>query len=77
MLDSSANQMDFEALNGIEEVAELIRDKQVDENLRLGLMVVGGLILASFMTYASEHLATRSFLRFLEDRDATRSRSFC
>lgn len=25
---------DFEACNGIEEVAELIRDKQVDENLR-------------------------------------------
>ncbi|TQD99594.1 hypothetical protein C1H46_014820 [Malus baccata] len=35
MLDSSANQMDFEAFRGIEEVAELIRDKQVDENLRL------------------------------------------
>ncbi|BFG22003.1 hypothetical protein CerSpe_082770 [Prunus speciosa] len=35
MLDSSANQMDFEAFHGIEEVAELIRDKQVDENLRL------------------------------------------
>ncbi|XP_022723182.1 uncharacterized protein LOC111280234 [Durio zibethinus] len=35
MLDSSSNQMDFEACNGIEEVAELIRDKQVDENLRL------------------------------------------
>nr|KJB23959.1 hypothetical protein B456_004G122700 [Gossypium raimondii]KJB23963.1 hypothetical protein B456_004G122700 [Gossypium raimondii] len=35
LLDSSANQMDFEACNGIEEVAELIRDKQVDENLRL------------------------------------------
>ncbi|XVF10117.1 hypothetical protein REPUB_Repub07fG0155500 [Reevesia pubescens] len=35
MLDTSANQMDFEACNGIEEVAELIRDKQVDENLRL------------------------------------------
>ncbi|XP_038993562.1 uncharacterized protein LOC120117342 [Hibiscus syriacus] len=35
MLDSSANQMDFEACNGIEEVAELILDKQVDENLRL------------------------------------------
>lgn len=34
MLDSSANQMDFEACNGIEEVAEIIRDKQVDENLR-------------------------------------------
>ncbi|KAL5538676.1 hypothetical protein UlMin_024300 [Ulmus minor] len=35
MLDSSANQMDFEACNGTEEVAELIRDKQADENLRL------------------------------------------
>ncbi|KAJ4726706.1 putative Impaired sucrose induction protein [Melia azedarach] len=35
MLDSSANQLDFEACNGIEEVAELIRDKQADENLRL------------------------------------------
>lgn len=34
MLDSSANQVDFEACNGIEEVAEIIRDKQVDENLR-------------------------------------------
>ncbi|XWS48605.1 hypothetical protein CRYUN_Cryun13aG0091300 [Craigia yunnanensis] len=28
-------EKDFEACNGIEEVAELIRDKQVDENLRL------------------------------------------
>ena len=27
-------RQDFEACNGIEEVAELIRDKQVDENLR-------------------------------------------
>ncbi|KAK0591505.1 hypothetical protein LWI29_003010 [Acer saccharum] len=35
MLDSSSNQMEFEACNGIEEVAELIKDKQVDENLRL------------------------------------------
>ncbi|KAL5738665.1 hypothetical protein ACOSP7_031426 [Xanthoceras sorbifolium] len=35
MLDSSSNQMDFKECNGIEEVAELIRDKQVDENLRL------------------------------------------
>ncbi|MCD7448644.1 impaired sucrose induction [Datura stramonium] len=33
MLDSSANQADFEACNGIEEVAILIRDKQVDEIL--------------------------------------------
>lgn len=35
MLDSSANQIEFEACNGIEEVAELIRDKQVEENLRM------------------------------------------
>ncbi|XP_050205851.1 uncharacterized protein LOC126655649 isoform X3 [Mercurialis annua] len=35
MLDSSSNQMDFEVCNGIEEVAVLIRDKQMDENLRL------------------------------------------
>ncbi|KDP23993.1 hypothetical protein JCGZ_25381 [Jatropha curcas] len=35
MLDSSSNQMDFEVCNGIEEVTVLIRDKQVDENLRL------------------------------------------
>ncbi|KAL8550973.1 hypothetical protein ACS0TY_000161 [Phlomoides rotata] len=35
MLDSSSNQIDFEACNGIEEVAVLIRDKQVEENLRL------------------------------------------
>ncbi|KAL6508284.1 hypothetical protein OROHE_021826 [Orobanche hederae] len=35
MLDSSSNQMDFEACNGIEEVATLLRDKHVEENLRL------------------------------------------
>lgn len=46
--------------------------------LRLGLMVVGAIILASFMTYASEHLAIRSFIRGLEDRDNSRSgRSIC
>ncbi|KAH1083343.1 hypothetical protein J1N35_023104 [Gossypium stocksii] len=42
--------------------------------LRLGLMVVGGIILASFMTYALEHLAIRSFLKGCEDRDTTQSR---
>ncbi|XP_021283099.1 inositol phosphorylceramide glucuronosyltransferase 1 isoform X2 [Herrania umbratica] len=42
---------------------------------RLGLMVVGGLILASFMTYAAEHLAIRTFLKGLEDWDTTRSMS--
>lgn len=46
--------------------------------LRLGLMVAGGIVLASFMTYASEHLAIRSYLRGLEDRDTTtRLRSAC
>ncbi|CAN1160147.1 Protein DEFECTIVE IN MERISTEM SILENCING 3 [Linum perenne] len=35
MMDSSANQVDFEECNGIEEVALLIRDKQVYENLRI------------------------------------------
>ncbi|KAJ6384246.1 hypothetical protein OIU78_027536 [Salix suchowensis] len=45
--------------------------------LRLGLMVAGGLVLASFMTYASEHLAIRSFLRGFEDRDTARARNIC
>ncbi|KAK1582886.1 hypothetical protein Q3G72_019255 [Acer saccharum] len=45
--------------------------------LRLGLMVVGGIVLASFMTYASEHLAYRSFLKGHEDRDTTRPKSAC
>ncbi|GMN25810.1 hypothetical protein TIFTF001_001066 [Ficus carica] len=44
---------------------------------RLALMVAGGLILASFMTYASDRLANRSFLKGLEDRDTTRSRNSC
>ncbi|KAI3735523.1 hypothetical protein L6452_15024 [Arctium lappa] len=44
---------------------------------RLGLMVAGGLIFASFMTYASEHLAIRSFVRGLEDRDTSRTRNSC
>ncbi|KAL1541617.1 hypothetical protein AAHA92_25817 [Salvia divinorum] len=35
MLDSSFNQMDFEECNGIEEVALLIKNTQVEENLRL------------------------------------------
>ncbi|XP_076903620.1 inositol phosphorylceramide glucuronosyltransferase 1-like [Bidens hawaiensis] len=45
--------------------------------LRLSLMVAGGLVLASFMTYASEHLAIRSFVRGLEDRDTSRTRNTC
>ncbi|CAN8273629.1 unnamed protein product [Cochlearia groenlandica] len=35
LMDSSANQVDFGACNGIEEVAMLMRDKQADENLRI------------------------------------------
>ncbi|CAI9086971.1 OLC1v1020916C1 [Oldenlandia corymbosa var. corymbosa] len=35
MVDSSANQTDFERFNGIEEVTSLIQEKQADENLRL------------------------------------------
>ncbi|KAL1548728.1 hypothetical protein AAHA92_16922 [Salvia divinorum] len=35
MLDSSSNQMNFEECNGIDEVAILIKDTQVEENLRL------------------------------------------
>ncbi|KAJ4956403.1 hypothetical protein NE237_013186 [Protea cynaroides] len=35
MLDSSANQTDFEADNGFEKITELIKDKQVEENIRI------------------------------------------
>ncbi|OIT30994.1 PREDICTED: inositol phosphorylceramide glucuronosyltransferase 1-like [Nicotiana attenuata] len=45
--------------------------------LRLGLMVVGGLILASFMTYASEHLSIRSFVRGYEEKNTPKNRSVC
>ncbi|XP_073016287.1 LOW QUALITY PROTEIN: inositol phosphorylceramide glucuronosyltransferase 1-like [Primulina eburnea] len=45
--------------------------------LRLGLMVVGALVLASFATYASEHLSIRAFIRGCGDRDAQRNRTFC
>ncbi|KAL7252530.1 hypothetical protein ACSBR1_007149 [Camellia fascicularis] len=45
--------------------------------LRLGLMFVGGLVLASFMTYASEHLGIRSFLRGLQEKNVPRTRSMC
>ncbi|XP_058101644.1 inositol phosphorylceramide glucuronosyltransferase 1-like isoform X3 [Magnolia sinica] len=44
---------------------------------RLGLMVGGGLVLASFMTYASEHLAVIAFVRGREDCDQPQSRSLC
>lgn len=44
---------------------------------RLGLIVVGVIVLASFMTYASEHLAIRAFVRGHEERDQPRSRDIC
>ncbi|KAL8166673.1 hypothetical protein V2J09_008172 [Rumex salicifolius] len=44
---------------------------------RVGLMVVGGLIMAGFMSYASEQLAVRSYLRGLEERDTSRPRTLC
>ncbi|KAG9160855.1 hypothetical protein Leryth_008668 [Lithospermum erythrorhizon] len=44
---------------------------------RLGLMVMGGIVLASFMTYAAEHLAITSFTGGFEDRDPQRTRSLC
>ncbi|KAH0944175.1 hypothetical protein HID58_003812, partial [Brassica napus] len=43
--------------------------------LRLGLMIAVAMVLVSFMTYASEHLAVRWFLKSLEDRDTTRTKS--
>ncbi|KAH6802397.1 plant glycogenin-like starch initiation protein 6 [Perilla frutescens var. frutescens] len=44
--------------------------------LRLGLMVAAGIILASFMTCASEHLSIRAFARGFEDKDLQRTRNF-
>ncbi|WOL16736.1 inositol phosphorylceramide glucuronosyltransferase 1-like [Canna indica] len=44
---------------------------------RLGLMVGGGLILTAFMTFASEHLAIRAFIKGSEDRHQPRNRSGC
>ncbi|CAN8244023.1 unnamed protein product [Cochlearia groenlandica] len=46
--------------------------------LRLGIMVGVAMILAAFMTYASEHLAIRWFLKGLEDRrETSRSKFLC
>ncbi|CAN6811644.1 unnamed protein product [Brassica oleracea] len=45
---------------------------------RLGLMVGVAIVLAAYMTYASEHLAIRWFLKGLEDRlETSRSKSIC
>lgn len=35
MLDSPPNQMDFEEFSGLEKVAELLKDVQVEEHIRL------------------------------------------
>ncbi|XP_009131669.1 inositol phosphorylceramide glucuronosyltransferase 1 [Brassica rapa] len=46
--------------------------------VRLGLMVGVAIVLAAYMTYASEHLAIRWFLKGLEDRrETSRSKSIC
>ncbi|AQK44906.1 inositol phosphorylceramide glucuronosyltransferase 1-like isoform X1 [Zea mays] len=44
---------------------------------KLGLMVAGGIVLASFMTYAAEHLAISVFNKGQKYRNASRTRSFC
>ncbi|KAF8704111.1 hypothetical protein HU200_031600 [Digitaria exilis] len=44
---------------------------------KLGLMVAGGVVLASFMTYAAEHLAISAFNKGQKDRNASRTRNFC
>lgn len=46
---------------------------------RLGLMVAVGIVLASFMTCASQHLSMRAFMRGIEDRgDSPRiTQNFC
>ncbi|KAJ0261162.1 Inositol phosphorylceramide glucuronosyltransferase 1 [Hirschfeldia incana] len=46
--------------------------------VRLGVMVGVAIVFAAFMTYASEHLAIRWFLKGLEDRrETSRSKSIC
>ncbi|CAN8260481.1 unnamed protein product [Cochlearia groenlandica] len=45
--------------------------------LRLGLMIAVAIVLVSYMTYVSEHLAVRWFIKGLEDRDTTRTKSIC
>ncbi|URE07156.1 cryptochrome 2 [Musa troglodytarum] len=44
---------------------------------KLGLMVGGGLILAAFVTFSSEHLAIRAFTKGCEDRHQPRARNIC
>jgi len=44
---------------------------------KLGLMVAAGVVLASFMTYASEHLAISAFYKGQKDRSGSRTRRIC
>ncbi|GMH13217.1 hypothetical protein Nepgr_015058 [Nepenthes gracilis] len=44
---------------------------------RLGVMVAGSMVLVAFMAFASEHLAIRSFLKGLEDRDTPWTGNMC
>lgn len=44
---------------------------------KLGLMVAGGVLLASFMTYASVHLAISAFHKGQKDRNGSRTRRIC
>ncbi|KAH9619006.1 hypothetical protein KSS87_014919 [Heliosperma pusillum] len=67
MLDSSANQMDFETCNGIEEVAAIIRDKQVDESLRMKcgeflLLLIGHIDARDMQPMATVHEDIRRLL---------------
>nr|CAG26907.1 impaired sucrose induction 1-like protein [Mesembryanthemum crystallinum] len=73
MLDSTANQMDFETCNGIEEVAAIIRDKQVDENLRMKcgeflLLLIGHVDGREIQPMASVHEDIR---RLLDEKSAS------
>ncbi|GMH19729.1 hypothetical protein Nepgr_021570 [Nepenthes gracilis] len=67
MSDSTANQMDFETYNGIEEVAALVRDKQMDDNLRMKcgeflLLLIGHVHGRDTMPMATVHDDVRRLL---------------
>ncbi|CAO2838557.1 unnamed protein product [Amaranthus hypochondriacus] len=67
MLDSTANQLDFETCNGIEEVAAIISDKQVDENLRMKcgeflLLLIGHVDARDMQPMATVHEDIRRLL---------------
>ena len=54
---------DFEELNGIEEVAELIRDKEADENLRLvnHYMLMDCFLMLNFIVQCLDGLTELSY----------------